>query len=65
MKEKLTEPLDGFALLAGHAEFMAQQLVDSALETTRVFWRLRRGATAEQASDPRPWREVSGELERR
>lgn len=34
----------------------ASQLIDSDLETTRVFWRKKYfGATEAEASDPRPW----------
>lgn len=33
--------------------------VDSALETTRIFWRTKFfGATPEEASDTRPWVEI-------
>lgn len=43
----------------GAFPFMALQLVDSQLATTREFWRSKYwNATAEEASDPRPFREV-------
>lgn len=32
--------------------------VDSALETTRIYWREKLGATPGQARDPRPFAEV-------
>lgn len=32
--------------------------VDSTIETTRIFWRERAGASAEEARDPRPFTEV-------
>lgn len=35
--------------------------VDSSLESTRIFWRERYGATPEQARDPRPFAEVLAE----
>lgn len=33
---------------------MAGQLVNSALETTRVFWRTKLGLSEEIINDPRP-----------
>lgn len=42
-----------------HFEFMRDQLVDSTVATTRVFWRTKYfNATLEQANDPRPWKNV-------
>ena len=32
--------------------------VDSKLDSTRIFWREKLGATPEQARDPRPFAEV-------
>jgi len=34
-------------------------LYDSYVPSTRIFWRLKLGATAEQAQDPRPFLETS------
>lgn len=36
-----------------HYQFMAQQLVDSSLGTTRAFWRTKVGCP-QFADDPRP-----------
>jgi len=51
--EQTLGPLVGLSL-----SLFATQLPDSALETTRVFWRKKFGATDDQAYDPRPWMEV-------
>lgn len=48
----------GEGLLLRHASLMARQMVDSSLSTTREFWRMKMGATTEEASDPRPFLEV-------
>lgn len=40
-------------MLARHLSFMALQLVDSSLPTTRRFWRITCGYT-HMADDPRP-----------
>lgn len=32
--------------------------VDSTIETTRIFWREKAGASADEARDPRPFDEV-------
>lgn len=46
-------------VLQGHFNRMTSQLVDSEIETTRVYWRKTYfGATDEEASDPRPFEEV-------
>lgn len=46
-------------------EIMKNQLVDSELESTRVFWRKKYfDATDEEAADPRPFIEVLGEREK-
>jgi hypothetical protein len=42
-------------LISRHLDRMQNQLVDSDLETTRMFWRLKSGATEAQAKDPRPF----------
>ena len=43
----------------GAFPFMAAQLVDSSLATTREFWRTRYfNASPDEASDPRPFAEV-------
>lgn len=41
----------------------ANQLVDSKLETTRIFWRKKLGFSDEIAHDPRPLMEVLKEKE--
>jgi hypothetical protein len=42
-----------------HLERMIAQLVDSSVETTRVFWRIKYlDATDEEARDPRAFEEV-------
>lgn len=38
----------------GALPFMAAQLVNSSLETTRVFWRTKLGLPEELINDPRP-----------
>ena len=46
-------------LTHNHACRIIDQMVDSSLAETRVFWRLRHGgATLDQARDPRPFAEV-------
>ena len=53
------EVLEGGAAYPGALPFMALQLVDSSLLTTREFWRKKFfGATDDEARDPRPFREV-------
>jgi hypothetical protein len=48
--------------VTSHLDRTANQLVDSALASTREFWRVRFfGATPEEASDPRPFAEVLAE----
>ena len=42
----------------GALPFMAAQLVDSDLATTREFWRMKLGANEAEASDPRPFMDV-------
>lgn len=49
-------------MIPGHFTRMADQLVDSALPSTREFWRTRYfNATPEEAADPRPFSEVLAE----
>lgn len=48
-------------IIARHAARMSGQLVDSTLETTRVYWRERAGATPAEARDPRPFAVVVAE----
>ena len=56
-----TEVLEAGAY-PGVLPFMAMQLVDSALATTREFWRTKYfGATEAEANDPRPWSELMAE----
>lgn len=43
------------ALTTAAAVLQQVQLVDSTLETTRVFWRARAGATEAEQLDPRPF----------
>ena len=58
----MADPYDTYGLIGGHAYVMAHQMIDSTLETTRVFWRKKFfGATDEQAKDPRPFAEVLAE----
>lgn len=46
----------------GHFQFMAMQLIDSPLATTREFWRKKYfGACDQEACDPRPFAEVLAE----
>ena len=46
----------------GHFSIMANQLVDSTIDTTRVYWRKRYyNATDAEANDPRKWEVVLGE----
>ncbi len=53
MKEKWTY---------NHFEFMRDQLVDSTIMTTRVFWRTTYfGATPAEANDMRDWATVLAE----
>ena len=48
--------------MTDHLTRMATQLVDSKLETTRIYWRTTYfGATPEEAADPRPFAVVLGE----
>lgn len=49
-------------LISRHLIRMHNQLVDSDLETTRVFWRLKSGATEAQAKDPRSFNLVLANL---
>ena len=46
------------SILQNHLDRMTRQLVDSSLATTREYWRLKLGATPEQARDPRSFVEV-------
>lgn len=46
------------SILQNHMDRMTRQMVDSCLATTREYWRLKVGATPEQARDPRPFAEV-------
>lgn len=48
-------------IIASHADRMANQLVDSTLESTRLFWRAKMGATDQEARDPRPFCDVLAE----
>jgi hypothetical protein len=49
----------GFAFMS-----YLNQMPDSSLETTRVFWRKKYwNATDKEAYDPRPWKEVLSERE--
>ncbi|WP_156459686.1 hypothetical protein [Brevundimonas sp. Root1279] len=48
-------------LLESHVGLMANQLVDSSLETTRLYWRKKSGATPLEAADPRPFAVVLAE----
>lgn len=41
-------------IIEHHASRMAVQLVNSKLESTRVFWRLKLGMTEAEAYDPAP-----------
>lgn len=51
-------------MILSHLLRMAEQLVDSELETTRVHWRTTFfAATPEEAADPRPFAVVLGERE--
>lgn len=53
------EVLEAAAGYPGALPFMALQLVDSSLLTTREFWRKKFfGATDDEARDSRPFREV-------
>ena len=55
----MSEPFDSCGILEGLMIVMERQLVDSTLESTRVFWRKEFfGATEEEARDPRPFAEV-------
>lgn len=61
MPESTKSPAEvlGGSEYPGALPFMAMQLVDSSLATTREFWRSKFfAATPEEASDPRPFREV-------
>jgi hypothetical protein len=45
---------------------MATGMVDSVLESTRVYWRKKYfEATDDDARDPRPWIDVAADRERR
>ena len=47
-----------------HLDRIAVQLVDSALASTREFWRARYfAATPEDAADPRPFADVLADRE--
>ena len=49
-------------ILIRHAERMCNQLVDSTILTTRVYWRVTYyGATDAEARDPRSWKVVLAE----
>lgn len=46
-------------ILVQHFDFTKNQLIDSTILTTRIFWRTKYcGASEREASDPRPWAEV-------
>jgi hypothetical protein len=46
----------------GHFMFMLSQMVESSLETTRIFWRKKYfDASDDLASYPRPWAELCPE----
>lgn len=45
-------------LISGHAELMADQLVDSDLASTREFWRRKVGFPEHVVMDPRPLNEI-------
>lgn len=50
------------SLMDRHLDRMACQLVDSTVETTRVFWRTKFfNATSAEAADPRPFAVVLAE----
>lgn len=49
-------------MIPGHLIRTAVQMVDSTLETTRIYWRETYfAATPEEARDPRPFAEVVAE----
>lgn len=50
-------------ILPGHLRFMTSQMVDSSLETTRVFWRQKLGLPERYWRDPRPFDECCDELD--
>lgn len=45
-------------MIERHAEFMANQLVDSQLASTREFWRRKLGLPEDIVKDPRPLAEI-------
>gem|GEM_PF-6578543 len=50
------------SLMNRHLDRMARQLVDSPVQTTRVFWRTKFfNATSAEAADPRPFAVVFAE----
>jgi len=49
-------------IIIRHALRMTDQMLDSSLETPRVYWRQKFfGATEAEAHDPRPFAEVVAE----
>jgi hypothetical protein len=48
-------------ILQNHLGRMVRQMVDSAVPTTREYWRLKVGANEQEASDPRPFADVLAE----
>lgn len=49
------------SVLQNHMNRMTRQMVDSAVPTTREYWRMMVGATPNEAKDPRPFAEVFAE----
>lgn len=46
-------------VISRHLDYMIWQMVDSQLETTRIFWRQKYfEATDEEARDPRPFVDI-------
>jgi hypothetical protein len=45
-------------LVQGHLNRLVTDCVDSRLESTRVYWRLKLGASQAEAVDPRPFADV-------
>lgn len=53
-------------MLYEHMMYMACQMVDSHVETTRIYWRTKYfNCTHEEARDPRPFEQVLEEREAR
>lgn len=46
-------------MIDAHLLFMALQLVDSSIGTTRVFWRRKVGLPEDVVNDPRPLAEIA------